>query len=185
MVLPKPLELIKGNTYTFDWSSQPNHPLRLSTVPDGVHNGGVELLDDVTIDNNYTTKIVVKSDTDLYYYCAHHKGMGGELEIKLPIIKSDQPVSISEDSELGSKIAVTSLKNEIEVNNSFQLYKTTSGSYFIDVVDFKVGDSPKSPILLTKQKESRGITTTDVFDFEYTLLHLSLMKAVFFLLQRR
>ena len=28
--------------------------------------------------------------------------------------------------------------------------------------------SPKSPILLTKQKESRGITTTDVFDFEYT-----------------
>ena len=57
---------------------------------------------------------------------------------------------------------------KIEGDNAFQLYKTTSGSYFIDVVDLKVDSSPQITYSFNKTKESRGVITTDVFDFEYT-----------------
>ena len=52
-------------------------------------------------------------------------------------------------------------------NDKLQLYKTESGAYIIDSSDLEINDNPESPILLTKQSISRGLTTTSLYDFKY------------------
>ena len=75
------LELIEGNTYVFDWSSAPTHPLRFSTFPDGTHASGAEYTTGVAVDDsNQTSTITVEASAPtLFYYCHHHSGMGGLL----------------------------------------------------------------------------------------------------------
>mgnify|MGYP001380810042 CR=1 FL=1 len=74
------LELAEGNTYIFDWSPSPTHPVRFSTTAGGTHSGGTEYTTGVTVDMiNYRTTIVVPASAPtLYYYCQYHAGMGGQ-----------------------------------------------------------------------------------------------------------
>ena len=86
------LVVARGNTVVFNQSetSNTNHPLRLSTTPDGTHGGGVEYTTGVTISGipgqaGAKTQWIVdasltQGDT-LYYYCANHSGMGGSISI--------------------------------------------------------------------------------------------------------
>ena len=81
------LSLEKNKDYILDWSGAPNHPLKFS-LADGTHNGGIDYTDGITVDiENFKTHINVKSDTELFYYCANHSGMGDGIELKLPLIK--------------------------------------------------------------------------------------------------
>jgi hypothetical protein len=95
---PQPkIKLKRGNIYRFDQSNVSNgdrghsgqhHPLRFSTSPDGTHNGGIEYGDGIeyaTSPGNvrsYTTfEVTANAPPKLYYYCAHHPNMGGEINI--------------------------------------------------------------------------------------------------------
>ena len=77
------LNLIKGETYIFDWSLAPTHPFRFSLTSGGTHNDGIEFLDGVIKnDKEYFTSIIVPQNIDtLYYYCKVHAGMGGKLNL--------------------------------------------------------------------------------------------------------
>ena len=73
----------EGGTYTFDWSDSTaqGHPIRFSTTSDGTHGGGSEYTTGVVKDDSaYKTTITVASSAPtLYYYCANHSGMGGQI----------------------------------------------------------------------------------------------------------
>jgi hypothetical protein len=77
--------LNEGSTYRFDQSDSTNngHPLRLSTVINGIHNSGVEYTNGVTYNgvpgstDAYTEIVVIADAPVLYYYCSVHSAMGG------------------------------------------------------------------------------------------------------------
>ena len=77
------LDLQEGGTYVFDWSDSTaqGHPIRFSTTSDGTHGGGSEYTTGVVKDDSaYKTTITVASSAPtLYYYCANHSGMGGQV----------------------------------------------------------------------------------------------------------
>ena len=76
-VVEENFELIAGQTYIFDWSGVPNHPLKFSTTTqDGTHLGGEEYTDGVVIDGTTTTITASDNTPLLYYYCENHDGMG-------------------------------------------------------------------------------------------------------------
>jgi len=98
-------ELMPGAVLTIDWSDAPDHPVGISTTPDGTHGGG-DLYSEVEIDlATKTTKCYFKmADTlggeyyvpdsaapglkefrtttklDFYVYCTSHSGMGFPLQ---------------------------------------------------------------------------------------------------------
>ena len=81
------LNLTEGQTYRFDQSdsSNSNHPLRISTTADGTHGGGSAYTTGVTTNGTpgssgaYTQIQVASGAPTLYYYCANHSGMGGQI----------------------------------------------------------------------------------------------------------
>ena len=77
------IELISGTIYTFSWPLHTGgHPVRLSTTPDGTHAGGTEL--EPGPQNSYDVPINSAPGTILYYFCAHHSGMGGQINVVAP-----------------------------------------------------------------------------------------------------
>jgi len=85
------ITLVEGRTYEFyqKLTSNTNHPLNLSTTSDGTHGGGSALgpSDGVVItgtagsDRVLTYTVPVGAPT-IYYYCATHSGMGGQINIQ-------------------------------------------------------------------------------------------------------
>ena len=82
----------KGNTIQFlqNDNTNNNHPLKLSTTPDGTHGGGTEYTTGVTYvgvpgqSGAYTQWVVDASLNHgdvLYYYCQNHPGMGGQVTV--------------------------------------------------------------------------------------------------------
>ena len=77
----------EGKTYIFDQSDSSNsgHPLKLSTTSDGTHSSGVEYTTNVSYNGTpgnagaYTMITVAVGAPTLYYYCANHSGMGGQV----------------------------------------------------------------------------------------------------------
>ena len=73
-----------GNKYRFlqGDSTNANHPLRFSTIPNGTHDGGVQYTNGVVIKGNngipgsYVELTVTENTPKLYYYCVNHTGMG-------------------------------------------------------------------------------------------------------------
>ena len=79
------LELVEGNTYTFNVSDPSNsgHPLRFSTTSNGSHSGGSTYTNGVMFSGTPGTSgsfiritVPVGAPT-LYYYCTNHSNMGG------------------------------------------------------------------------------------------------------------
>jgi plastocyanin len=106
------LTLVKGHTYTFDWSAATSHPLRFSTTSDGTHNSGSEYTTGVVKDDSaYTTKITVDAGAPsvLYYYCQNHSGMGGSANVQAYVHSSATGTS--------SPITVGSLSNDISTTS--------------------------------------------------------------------
>ena len=88
------LSLTPGNTYKFDQSdsTNANHPLRISTTPNGRHtpdgeqySNGVNVIAFGTPGTaGAQTSVYISPDlagTYLYYYCNTHSGMGGNVVI--------------------------------------------------------------------------------------------------------
>ena len=81
---------VSHGIYVFDQRDSTNgiHPLRLSTVSDGTHNGGTEYTRGVVTNGtpgsiNAYTLIQIDNLTPpiLYYYCSNHGGMGSMLSL--------------------------------------------------------------------------------------------------------
>ena len=74
------LTLVEGYTYTFNYPSA--HPFKFSTTSDGTHGSGSEYTTGVThVSGTQTTITVASGAPTLYYYCALHSGMGGQINI--------------------------------------------------------------------------------------------------------
>jgi hypothetical protein len=75
------LTLEVGTTYTFNYPS--SHPLRFSTVNDGIFNGGVEYTQDVDTSgtNQITIRVTSSTAKTLYYYCRIHARQGGKITV--------------------------------------------------------------------------------------------------------
>ena len=75
------LTLYRGNTYIFTHPS--DHPIRISTVVDGTHSGGTAYTAGVTATSSTVTTFVVgeTSPEQLFYYCANHAKMGGNITV--------------------------------------------------------------------------------------------------------
>ena len=75
------LTLEVGTTYTFNYPG--SHPLRFSTVNDGIFNGGVEYTQDVDTSgtNQITIRVTSSTAKTLYYYCRIHARQGGKITV--------------------------------------------------------------------------------------------------------
>ena len=89
------ITLLRGFTYTFDQADASNgtinstvHPFQLSTVADGVHNGGMQYTSgwsqsgNIGVDLVWTFKVPNDAPSTLWYYCHYHSGMGGSIEVE-------------------------------------------------------------------------------------------------------
>ena len=76
------LTLEVGTTYTFKYPA--SHPLRFSTVSDGIFNGGAEYTQgvDTSVANQITIRVTSSTAQTLYYYCRIHARQGGKITIK-------------------------------------------------------------------------------------------------------
>ena len=75
------LTLEVGTTYTFNYPG--NHPLKFSTVSDGIHNGGAEYTQgvDKSGTNQITIRVTSSTAKSLFYYCQLHAQQGGKITI--------------------------------------------------------------------------------------------------------
>jgi len=75
------LTLEVGTTYTFNYPG--NHPLKFSTVSDGIHNGGVEYTQgvDKSGTNQITIRVTSSTAKSLFYYCQLHAQQGGKITV--------------------------------------------------------------------------------------------------------
>lgn len=87
-VLNDVIDLTVGYDYKFDLSDSSNdgHDMKLSTTPDGTHEGGTEYTQNVTyVGTAGTTGAYLYISVDnsvtlpLYYYCNNHSGMGSDV----------------------------------------------------------------------------------------------------------
>ena len=95
------LHLEIGKKYCFDqtYTSNINHPMRLSTTPDGIHNGGHAYLGEGTDEVEYQLEKIhfcpkPSTPKELYYYCVNHPGMGG----KFIIVEKERELDIDVSS---------------------------------------------------------------------------------------
>ena len=122
--------LLEGNKkYRFNYSDSTNigHPLRFSTTENGTHNGGVEYTTDVTTNGtvgstgSYIEIIGPINETNLYFYCSNHSGMGGQLNIN----NSDIHLNV----KVGQSPGVFILnENSFNVSKDFYTYKVKNNS---------------------------------------------------------
>ena len=101
-LLPE-LHLEIDKKYCIDQCDESNqdHPMRLSTTPDGIHNGGHTYLGEGTDEIEYQLDKIhfcpkASTPKELYYYCTNHPGMGGkfimvEKEMEMDIDVSSLP----------------------------------------------------------------------------------------------
>jgi len=112
------LDIIQGQTYTFDLSSSTHatHLFALSGTADGTHGGGTKYTSGVTYTGTQGTtgaKMVLVVDantpTTLYPYCETHSGMGGSgsfTKLASGTTGVLTPVLASYDDQLDQKFAM-------------------------------------------------------------------------------
>ncbi len=98
-LLPE-LHLEIDKKYCIDQCDESNqdHPMRLSTTPDGIHNGGHTYLGEGTEEIEYQLDKIhfcpkTSTPKELYYYCTNHPGMGGKFIIVEKEMEMDINVS--------------------------------------------------------------------------------------------
>lgn len=116
--------LLEGNKkYRFNYSDSTNsgHPLQFSTTPDGTNNGGLEDSSNVTKvgtpgSTDSYIEIIVPTETNLYFYCANHSGMGGQCNINNDTIQFDVNVGTSPNVFILNE-------NSFNISKEFYTYK--------------------------------------------------------------
>jgi len=75
------LTLYEGTTYTFNNASHPSHPFRFSTTASPSYSDYTTGVTDPST-STVTFVVPVGAPSTLYYYCASHNGMGGQINVK-------------------------------------------------------------------------------------------------------
>ena len=119
------LTMYKGFTYKFDQTHSTNetHPLRLSEISNGTHSTGSQYTTGWS-DNSGTagtdlisTFVVPESaPSTLYYYCANHPGMGGQINISSRSIDMDNLFDSEEKENLDKELLDTNFLDFINRN---------------------------------------------------------------------
>ena len=123
------VELVKGNTYRFDQSASSNdgHPLRFSAQPDGIHAGGVEYINGITVvgtagtSGAYTEIVVGEYTPTLYFYCSNHPLMGSNANILEKVKIYNHEIGVNYDG--GEQFAET---GPISLANGDNIMKVNS-----------------------------------------------------------
>lgn len=151
------LTLKEGNIYIFDQSDASNsgHPLKISEVSDGTHNGGSAYTTGVTTVGTpgtagaYTQIVLNAGAPTLYYYCSAHSGMGGQLntDVGASYIRQESDIFFEEwiplenNSYVGRyfqfKAELITERNDQtplvdELGVTFQLERRSENSKYID-----------------------------------------------------
>ena len=87
------LGMIRGVTYTFDYSAAGSHPLRFATAADAA--GSTQYTTGTNTDTSNVIKFTVPHNAPdtLYYYCTNHGGMGNSISVITDESKADKYAS--------------------------------------------------------------------------------------------
>lgn len=138
--------LIEGQTYTFDLTYPGNsgHPLRFSTTPDGIHNGGTAYTTGVTVNGTPGTpgsyvriQVAVGAPSILYYYCENHPNMGGVLMMVPANTLAGAYVQNYVDFQSG--VGFNSVSFGIVVNKFNPSYALYSSSDWVNIMAHELG----------------------------------------------
>ena len=82
------LSMIRGATYTFDYSAASSHPFRFATAADAA--GSTQYTNGTSVSGNVIKFTVPHNAPDtLYYYCTNHGGMGNSISVTTDETKAD------------------------------------------------------------------------------------------------
>ena len=119
------LSMIRGATYTFDYSAASSHPFRFATAADAA--GSTEYTTGTSVSGN-VIKFTVPHDAPdtLYYYCTNHGGMGNSISVTTDITKADQYASncvlalplLSNKEDVSASIACTSSTRAVSASGN-------------------------------------------------------------------
>ena len=162
----KELTLLRGFTYKFDQSASTNsnHPIRFSTTSNGTHAGGSAYTSGVTNTGTpgssgaFTTfKVPSDAPATLYYYCANHSGMGGEINTQdlgsgITVICTNESHAVPADNGGGNPVMTGSGTSFEVFRGNTQLTGITSGTPGAD--QFKVTVTSDTNITVGSQSAS-------------------------------
>ena len=165
-VSQKELTLLRGFTYKFDQSASTNsnHPIRFSTTSNGTHGGGSAYTSGVTHTGTpgssgaFTTfKVPSDAPSTLYYYCANHSGMGGEINTQdlgsgITVICTNESHAVPADNGGGNPVMTGSGTSFEVFRGNTQLTGITSGTPGAD--QFKVTVTSDTNITVGSQSAS-------------------------------
>ena len=137
------LSMIRGATYTFDYSAASSHPFRFATAADAA--GSTQYTTGTSVSGN-VIKFTVPHDAPdtLHYYCTNHGGMGNSISVTTDNTKADQYASncvlalplLGNKEDVSTSIACTSSTRAVSASgNAAAAYESSNfyaGSFEFD-----------------------------------------------------
>ena len=185
------LELSSNKTYVFDQndSSTNSHPLAISTTKNGTHDGGATVnnikffvngynqteneysnifSNDTIFDNAFVVFSPTSNDTQLYYYCLFHSGMGNDAKILIDGFKEEIVTATLNITNNGASDYVISNKNDptltLERGKTYEFNIDASGHPFWIKTISSAGTGNSYSDGITNNGTSNGIIVFKVPD---------------------
>ena len=160
------LSMIRGVTYTFNYSAATSHPLRFATAADAA--GSSQYTTGTNISGN-SIKITVPHDAPdtLYYYCTNHSGMGNSISVTTDETKADKYASniVLAVPLVGGSYDFSGCLNcntgsKVATNSNGPSYVTTLSNFYTGSGDF-TGSSTQKRIDYATSGGAFGFSTDD------------------------
>jgi len=160
------LSMIRGVTYTFDYSAASSHPFRFATAADAA--GSTGYTSGTSISGNVISFTVPHdAPATLYYYCTNHSGMGNSISVTTDETKADKYASncvlavplVGGSSDLSGSINATQT-SKVFTNSNGPSYVTTLSNFYAGSGDF-TGSSTQKRIDYATSGGAFGFGTAD------------------------
>ena len=180
------IRMKRGSTYYFsiNQGTAYSHPFKISEIVDGTHSGGDEYATQPTLINPfvnpsvYSFTVPMDAPDYLYYYCAQHNGMGGQLNIIDPTLdKSSLKIDdISVHTELvqldePERVKLQTRKNEYIISqlqrNVFQI--PVSAGHGRDETKCRLNfTNPVKELYFVIVKKNSSTRSVHPFDYDHS-----------------
>jgi len=129
------LSMIRGVTYTFDYSAASSHPFRFATAADAA--GSTEYTTGTSISGNVISFTVPHdAPATLHYYCTNHGGMGNSISVTTDNTKADQyaancilALPLVGDDDVSNSVNCTSTAKTVTNNSTVTFPSDVSNFY--------------------------------------------------------